>query len=503
MNIIAIDLGASNGRVIVGKFDNEKNLELEIIFRFKNYGVSMKDSLYWDILHIFEKIKKGLRKCSEKYKDDRFVSLGLTTWGVDFVLLDECDELLSPVYHYRDSRTKGIPGKLFEIVPRKEIFNQTGIQFMQINTINQLYSMIEHKSPKLSIAKTFMMLPDFINFLLSGVKYCEYSVATTSQLYNPITRNWAFDLITKLGLNPDWFGEIIQPGTILGNIQEHIAKETGISNMTKVIVPPTHDTGSAVVAVPVDMDKYKLGEWAYLSSGTWSLLGVERAEPLINENVLQFNFTNEGGFNNTIRFLKNITGLWLIQECKRIWEKKGLRLSWDKIEQEALESQAFQNFFYPDDPSFLNPTDMIEEIKNYCEIHDQTPPQTVGQISRAIFENLAFRYRQVFDQLEILTGKKIKILFIIGGGSQNNLLNQFTANVLNIPVKAGPVEATAIGNILVQALALGEIKNIIDLRYVVKSSFKIKEYFPKDNENWDNAYKEYLTKINNSNGDKY
>ena len=496
MNIIGIDLGASNGRIIVGKLDNEKNLELDIIYRFKNYGISIKDSLYWDILNIINKIKKGLRKCSEKYKDEGFVSLGLTSWGVDFILLDENDELISPVHHYRDKRTENILEKLFEIVSKKEIFNQTGIQIMPFNTVTQLFSMKLQNSQRLPIAKTLLMLPDYFNYLLSGEKYCEYSEATTSQLYNPVTRNWAYDLITKLNLNPDWFGEIIQPGTILGDLQEDIAHETGISNKTKVIVPTTHDTGSAIVAVPVDMDKYKQGQWAYLSSGTWSLLGVEMTDPLINEKVLQFNFTNEGGFNNTICFLKNISGLWLIQECKRIWEKEGLQLSWEKIEQEAQDSQAFRNFFYPDDTRFLNPTDMIEEIKKCCDIQDQAPPETIGQISRAVFENLAFRYKQVFDQLEYLTGEKIKILFIIGGGSQNNLLNQFTANVLNIPVKAGPIEATAIGNILVQALALGEIKNIINLRHIVKSSFKSKVYFPKDKENWEKAYKNYLKNFN-------
>ncbi len=495
MNIIGIDLGASNGRVIVGRFDNEKKIELDIIFRFKNYGISIRDSLYWDVLHIFEKVKKGLRKCAKKYKSEGFISLGLTSWGVDFVLLDEYDELIGPVYHYRDRRTDGILEKFFELIPKKEVFNQTGIQFMPINTIIQLYSMILQKSPKLSIAKTFMMLPDFISFLLSGVKHCEYSEVTTSQLYNPAIGNWAYELISKIGINPDLFGEIIQPGTILGKIQSQIAYETGLSNKTKVIVPSTHDTSSAIAAVPVDMNEYRRGEWAYLSSGTWSLLGVERTEPLINESVLKYEFTNEGGFNNTICFLKNISGLWLIQECKRIWESKGIQLKWEKIEQEASESQAFQNFFDPNNPCFFNPTDMIEEIKNYCVDHHQIPPQTVGQISRAIFENLAFRYKQAFDQLEILTGKKIKILFIIGGGSQNDMLNQFTANILNIPVKAGPIEATAVGNILVQALALGEIKDIIELRHIVKSSFKISEFFPEDKKEWDNAYKEYLSKI--------
>ena len=370
----------------------KKKLELDIVYRFKNYGISINRSLYWDILHIFNEIMKGLRLSSEKYRDEEFESLGITMWGVDFVLLDENDELVGPVHHYRDRRTNGIFEKIFKVLPKEVIFRETGIQLMQINTIMQLFSMVEQKSSKLSIAKTFLMLPDYFNFLLSGVKCCEYSEATTSQLYNPIKREWAFDLIKKLNFNPEWFIRIIPPGTVLGYIQEDITKEIGLSKETKVIAPPTHDTGSAVVAIPVDMDKYNSGEWAYLSSGTWSLLGVELTEPLINKKALEYNFTNEGGLNHTIRFLKNISGLWLIQECNRIWNKKDLNLSWDQIEQEAKKAQPFQNFFDPGDPIFLNPPDMIETIKKSCERQNQTLPETIGQISRAIFENLAEQF---------------------------------------------------------------------------------------------------------------
>jgi len=493
VRILAFDLGASSGRVIVGILENEI-LELDEIYRFTNEGVRVKNSLCSDFLRIFQKMKKGLSIYVKKY-GACLDSIGLDTWGVDFALLDENDELIGPIHHYRDHRTDGMLEKLFKVIPKEEIFNQTGIQIMQINTIVQIFSMIHNNSPRLPIAKTFLMLPDYFNFLLSGKKLCESSEASTSQLYNPIKRDWDFDIIRKLGLDPNMFPEIIQPGTILGNIQEYIAEETGLNSKTKISIPPTHDTGSAVAAVPVDMDKYNPGEWAYLSSGTWSLLGVELNEPLINEKALEYNFTNEGGINFTTRFLKNISGLWLIQECKKLWDMKEPNLSWERIEKEAKNAQPFQSFFCPDDPIFLNPPNMIKAIQKQCEHQSQSPPETIGQISRCIFENLSFRYKQVMGQLEEITGTNIKILQIIGGGSRNQLLNQFTANVLNIPVKAGPSEATAIGNILTQALALGEITNIKDLRRVVRNSFQINDYTPMNNNKWKDAYNMYLAKI--------
>ncbi len=489
MNIIAFDLGASNVRVTVGTLEDNKTLKLDVVYRFKNYGVSIYDSLYWDILHILEKIKKGLRLCSEKYGCNSFSSLGVTTWGVDFVLLDENDEILAPIHHYRDSRTDGMLEKMFEVVPKKEIFEQTGVQFLQINGSTQIFSMVSNKSPRISITKTFLMLPDYFNFLLSGVKASEYSDATTSQLYNPVKKDWAYDLIKRLGLNSEWFCKIVQPGTILGNIQDYIAEDVGLNKNTKVIAPLTHDTGSAVAATPVDMKKYERGEWAYLSSGTWSLIGVELNEPLLNQNALEYNFINEGGIDGTIRFLKNLSGLWLIQECKRIWDKENKNLGWNDIKEEAKNAPPFRNFINVDDPAFLNPSNMISAIQEYCKAHGQEPPETVGEISLTIFESLAFRYKNVLEKLEEIIEKKIKILHIIGGGSQNELLNQFTANALNIPIEAGPSEATAIGNILVQALALGHIKNVAELRRIVKNSFPIKEFFPEEIEKWEQEYK--------------
>lgn len=491
MKVIAFDFGASSGRAILGILDQEKVLNIEEIYRFPNRGYQIGKSLYWNVLGLFEEIKNGLRTYISKYGEE-ISSIGLSFWGVDFALLDENDELIGQIHHYRDKRTDNIMDEMYNIVPKEEIFDQTGLQFMQVNTLVQLYAMISKKSPFFSITKTFLMLPDYFNFLLSGKKSSEYSIATTSQLYDSRNNSWAKNMLKRFGLNPEWFLEIIQPGTILGNIRKDLADEIGLSPNIRVIAGACHDTASAIAAVPVNMSKYKSGEWAYLSSGTWSIIGVELKKPIINENVLKYNFTNEGGINGTIRFLKNITGLWLIQECKKTWDKNGLNLSWDDITQQANIVPEFQNFIDPMDDSFMNPPDMVDAIKSYCINHDQASPEGVGQISRAIFESLAFKYRQVMENLEDLIDKKIKILHIIGGGSQNELLNQFTTNILNIPVVAGPIEATAIGNILIQALALNRIKDVSELRQIVQKSFPIKQFMPKENEKWENAYNRYL-----------
>ncbi len=489
--VLAFDMGASSIRAITGLLDNNKKLELEVLHRFPNEGIEDGDSLCWDVLRIWQEMLNSMKLYVKKYGPE-LNSVALDTWGVDFALLDENDELIGKIHHYRDKRTDNIMDEMFKVVPKEEIFNQTGLQFMQVNTLVQLYAMIREKSPSFAMTKTFLMLPDYFNFLLSGKKSSEYSIATTSQLYNPRNKNWAKNMLKRFGLNPEWFLEIIQPGTILGKIKKELAVEIGLSHNTRVIAGACHDTASAIAAVPVNMTDYKPGEWAYLSSGTWSIIGVELEKPIINENVLKYNFTNEGGINNTIRFLKNITGLWLIQECKRVWDKNGSNLSWDDITQQAKNAQEFHNFIDPMDDSFMNPPNMVDAIKAYCRNHDQAPPEGVAQISRAIFESLAFKYKQLMENLEDLIDKKIKILHVIGGGSQNDLLNQFTASILNIPVVTGPIEATAIGNILIQALALNRIKDVSELRNIVQMSFPIKQFMSKDNEKWENAYKRYL-----------
>jgi rhamnulokinase len=497
LKVLAFDLGASSGRAIVGSLDKEKKLILDEVYRFPNGGIQKDDSLLWDISKLFQEIKNGLLEYSNKYGSN-LSSIGINTWGVDFILLNENDELLEPVYHYRDKRTIGMLEEMFKVVPKEEIFNQTGIQFMELNASTQIFSMVCTNSPRLKVAKTFIMLPDYFNFLLSGIIVSEFSVATTSQLYNPVEKDWANDLIKKLGLQPEWFRKIVPGGTVLGSIENSISEETGLNKNTKIIAPLTHDTGSAYAAVPVDMDKFKEGEYGIISSGTWSLLGVELREPLINEKALKYNYTNEGGINGTIRFLKNISGMWLIQECKKIWEKEGLKLTWNDIEEEAQKEKKFQYFINPDSRVFLTPSNMIHAIKNECKTTGQESPQTIGQISRTILESLAFRYKQTIENLEDIIQKKIKVIHIIGGGSQNDLLNQITANILGIPVIAGPAEATAIGNILVQALALKRIKDFSELRRIVRKSFPIKDYTPKDTEKWEEAYQVYLEKTKQS-----
>jgi len=487
---LAFDIGASTGRAIVGTL-NDNKLALDEIYRFPNGGIIKDGSLLWDIAAIYNEILNGFKRYVIKYGKTVF-GIGIDTWGVDFGLLDKNDQLVEPIYHYRDSRTKGMLNFMFEKVPKEEIFKLTGIQFMEINTSTQLFSLIYHDSKQLARSETLLMIPDYLNYLLCGKKCSEYSIATTSQLINLNTRDWSQILIKMLGLKSRLFQKIVPSGTLIGVLRKEIIHEVGINQDTNIIAPACHDTASAIAAVPVEMERYESGEWSYLSSGTWSLLGVELNKPIINAKSLEFNFTNEGGVENTIRFLKNVTGLWIIQECKKEWEKQGLCHTWEEIELKAAEAQPFQCFINPDHHLFHNPPNMNEAIQEFCEMSDQIPPISIGDIARVIFESLALRYKQVIDELEKITEKKVKILHIIGGGSSNQLLNQFTANALNIPIKAGPTEATAIGNILIQAKAVGLINRLEDLRRIVIRSFSIKNFYPEDITRWIKAYHKFI-----------
>jgi len=489
VKVLGFDLGASSGRAIIGTLNQDNILELDVVYRFPNRGIQIGNSLCWDIKQLWQDVLNSL-KVYVRQEGVQLDSIGFDTWGVDYALLDGNNELIGNIYHYRDKRNEGMLEEMFKIVPKKEIFNQTGIQFLVFNTAPQLLSMVFNKSPEIVKIKTLLMLPDYFNFLLSGKITAEYSISSTTQLYNPILKDWDKSLIEKLGFNPDWFLPIDPPGIIIGNLKSSLAEDVGLNPDTKIISVLGHDTGSAIAAVPVDMNRHK--DWAYLSSGTWSLIGIESNEPIINDKALEHNFTNEGGINSTIRFLKNISGLWMIQECKRIWDGEGINLDWERIANKAQNAPSFQCFINPDDKTFLNPINMVEAIEEFCKIHNQNPPRSIGDTARAIFESLAFKYKEIMLKLEDIIGKKIEILYIIGGGSQNELLNQFTANSLNIPIKAGPSEATAIGNILVQALALGKVKDLKELRLIVKNSFPPKEYIPKDAEEWEKAYVKYL-----------
>ena len=483
---LAFDLGASSGRAVLGTLENDK-LVLEEIHRFTNGPIAIHGTLYWDVLKLFDEMQQAMSLYSHNHGRE-LSGIGVDTWGVDFGLLSRDDALLSNPVHYRDKRTDGMMEEVFKIVPREEVYNQTGIQFMQLNTLFQLFSMVLNKSPILEVADRLLMMPDLFNYFLTGSKSAEFTEATTSQFYNPRSGAWAMSLLEGLGIPTKIMPEIVPPGTILGKLSSHIAEEIGLGQVN-VVAPACHDTGSAVAAVPAEEDV----NWAYLSSGTWSLIGIEVKEPIINEQSLQFNFTNEGGVGGTYRFLRNVAGLWLVQECRRIWERSGQSLSYQQLVHLAEEAKPFIAFVDPDHNSFLNPPDMPAAIVEFCEQTGQSKPATMGEIIRCALESLALKYRAVLEMISQIRGL-IKKLHIVGGGTQNKLLCQFTANATNVPVIAGPIEATAIGNIMVQAIALGCLSSIAEGRKMIRQSFDLVEYQPQEQDAWDEAYQR-LVKI--------
>jgi rhamnulokinase len=483
-NFLAFDLGASGGRAVLGLFDGDR-LRLEEVHRFPNGPVCVLNSLYWDVLRLFEEVKCGLALCVKACTRD-IASLGLDTWGVDFGLLDAQDKLLGNPYHYRDSRTDGMMEEAFRRVSREEIFERTGIQFMQLNSLYQLLAMAVEKSPALDAALTFLNMPDLFNFWLTGCKASEFTIATTTQCYDPRAGEWAWAMLEKLGLPTRIFGEIVPPGTLLGPLLPSVARETGAGEVP-VIAAAGHDTAAAVAAVPARGHDY-----AYISSGTWSLMGVEVDRPLITPQTLEYNFTNEGGVGGTIRLLKNIMGLWPVQECRREWAQAGEQFTWDDLTRMAAEAEPFACLVDPDDHRFLSPGDMPHKIQSYCAETGQPAPQDKGVIVRCVLESLALTYRRVLERLEEMLGRELSVIHIIGGGSQNRLLNQFTADATGKTVVAGPVEATSIGNVLVQALALGHIASLDEGREVVRRSFEMTTYKPQDTARWDEAYAHFI-----------
>ncbi|HSR31826.1 MAG TPA: rhamnulokinase family protein [Anaerolineae bacterium] len=481
---LAFDLGAESGRAVVGHLDGGK-LRLEELYRFSNGPVRVLHSLHWDVLRLWTEIKHGLALAAKSYGGD-LASVGLDTWGVDFGLLAADDSLLGNPYHYRDSRTDGMMEAAFEIVPRDEIYRQTGIQFMQLNSLFQLLAMVRADSPVLAAADTFLTMPDLFNFWLSGRKANEFTIATTTQCYNPRTGGWARELLARLDIPSHIFGEIVPPGTVLGSLRAAVAEETG-SRRIPVVASAAHDTASAVAAVPATGSDY-----IYLSSGTWSLMGIESKDPIINQVSLAYNLTNEGGVENTFRFLKNIMGLWLVQECRREWARAGESYSYDDLTAMAAEAPAFGPLVSLSDSRFLPPGDMPGRIQAFCSETGQHVPESRGEIVRCALESLALEYRSVAEGLDEMVGRRLPTLHIFGGGSRNKLLNQFAADATGRTVVAGPVEATAIGNLLVQALALGQIANLAEGRALVRRSFPVETYVPHDTADWDQAYGRYL-----------
>jgi len=476
---LGVDLGASSGRVVAGLFDGRK-VNLKELHRFSNGPVNLGNSLRWDVLKLWTGIEEGLIKAKQEFGSD-IASIGVDTWGVDYVLLSKTGEILGQPYNYRDPRTDGIMEQAFQRVSRNEIFASTGLQFMQINTLYQLIAMQQANPELLDLADRFLMMPDFFNWCLSGSQVVEFTNATTSQCYDPNARDWSYDLLGKFQIPTEMFGEVVSPGTKLGQMRADVAERAGLPKID-VIAPVTHDTGAAVVAVPTDLTGKP--NWAYLSSGTWSLLGVEVQDAILTPRALELNVTNEGGVDGTYRLLKNIMGLWLITQIRESIERSGKTIDYGQLVQRASVAEPFRSLINPDDPKFLSPSDMPTAIREWCREHGQPEPETEGQLARCAFESLALKYRVVLSQLEELTGTPVEVIHIVGGGSQNELLNQFAANACGRPVIAGPVEGTVMGNVLVQARSLGEIGSLSEIREVVHNSASIKQYEPTDADRW-------------------
>ena len=482
-DFLAFDLGAESGRGILGCFDG-KQIKLKVLHRFPNGGIRILDNLHWDIISLWREIKNTLSICAKN--GSNIESIGVDTWGVDFGLLDKTGHLIGLPFHYRDSRTTGVLEKVFDLMPRPSIFELSGCQFMEINTIYQLYSMVLTDSPLLRFAETFLTIPDLINFWLTGQKVSEFTNATTTQLYDPRKENWSAELCQVLNIPLSIFPKVIQPGTDIGLILPSITDETALQP-TRVIAPACHDTGSAVAAVPVQNES-----WAYISSGTWSLMGIEVEEPIITKHALDLNFTNEGGVNNTFRFLKNIMGLWLVQECRRTWSRSGEQMSYDEISQIAAQAEPFKALIDPDHHLFLASGDMPKRIVDFCKQTNQNLPSTKGEIVRSALESLALKYRWVLEKLEFVKGEAIDTIHIIGGGTQNKLLCQFTADATKRQVIAGPVEATSIGNLLVQMASCGAIGSITEGREIIAESSELVYFEPTDSAQWDHVYYLFL-----------
>jgi rhamnulokinase len=492
---IAIDLGAESGRVMLGALADGK-ISLEEIHRFPNGPVITNGEWHWDVVRLFDEIKMGLRKVAERgVKVD---SISADSWGVDYVLLRDDGTRLAAPFHYRDKRTDGGFERAFAVVPREEIFRETGIQFMTLNTLYQLHSDLRQRREVLESAELFLTMGDYFNFLLCGARVIEESLASTTQLYNPQKRAWSEPLIKKFGFPKKIFPKVVPSGTKLGALLPAVASDTGLKN-ARVVASCSHDTGAAVAAVPAERSpRRKEGDsassrrqlrddWAYLSSGTWSLLGIETSKPIITEKSLKYNFTNEIGFGGSIRFLKNIIGLWILQECRREWVKQGREYDYAQMTKIAESAPPLRSLINPNDERFGKPDAMPKKVADFCRETKQTPPKSDGEYVRCVLESLALLYRATLERLEDVTGKKIATLHIVGGGSKNELLNQFTANATGRIVLAGPVECTAAGNVLVQAIALGHLKSLAEAREVVRQSFEIRRYEPQDQQRWTSA----------------
>lgn len=480
---LAVDLGAESGRVMAGRFDGQK-IALEQFHRFSNGPVNLGGTLRWDLTNLWSEIQNGLRIAGSKLNGSA-VSVGVDTWGVDYVLMNKNDELLGLPWNHRDSRTDGMIQKACARVPRSEIFAETGMQFLQINSLYQLLAMQERDPELLDQARKFLMVPDYFHWCLSGSRVVEFTNATTSQMLNAKTRDWAFDMLRKFELPTEIFPEVVNPGANLGTLRKHVADFTGLGKLN-VVTPATHDTGAAIAAIPTT--RTGNADWAYISSGTWSLMGVEVQDAILTPQALARNVTNEGGVDGTYRVLKNIMGLWLVQRCKRAFAARGKDLDYTELTRLAAEAAPFRSLVDPDNATFLGPADMTVAIADECRRTGQPVPETEGQFVRCALESLALKYRMVLGWMEELTGTRVEVIHVVGGGCKNQLLNQFTADACGRPVFAGPVEATALGNVLLQARAAGDLSSLSEIRDVVRASESIGEHAPQQSSAWDDVW---------------
>ncbi len=470
MKVLAFDFGASSGRAILGSLENGK-LKLEEVHRFDNEPVSLNDGFYWDLPRLFHEVKQGIRKV----KDVDFKSIGIDTWGVDYVLLSKDGKILSNPYNYRDERTLDIPEKVREIISDKDLYMSSGIQALNFNTIYQLYA-DKTKTPDIyDIADKFIMIPELFGYLLTGEIYAEKSEASTSALLNPYTKEWNWELIDKIGLKKSLFPKLVSPGTKVGMLSKEVCEELEMDTKEFVAVAG-HDTASAVAAVPATEKSF-----VYISCGTWSLFGTELDRPCITEKSAELDITNETGYNDTTRFLKNIIGLWVIQETRRQFKRDGKEYSFSDMEAMARQATPFKCFIDPDNQVFVTPGNQVQRIKDFCKKTGQAVPETDDEVIRCIYESLAMKYKYTFEDLKACTENDFTAIHMVGGGTQAKLLCQMTADATGVPVIAGPIEATAIGNIAVQLIAAGEIKDLAEARKIIASSFDVIRYEPKDN----------------------
>ena len=489
MNALSVDLGASNGRVVVGTY-RDQTIHLQEVHRFANDPVQVGKRLHWDILRLLHEVKQGILRANQGFP--ALESMGIDSWAVDFGLLDADGELLGNPYHYRDSQTMGMIESVSDILPREWLYGRTGIQILPINTIYQLRAMFLRNSVWFREAQSLLLIPELLRYFLTGRRVSEYTNASTTQLLNLHTRDWDSEILGRLRLPTALFSEIAQPGTQVGNLSFAVCEELDVPSIP-VIAVGEHDTASAVAAAPAEER-----DFVYLISGTWSLMGTELGQPIVTDEALRWNFTNEGGVQKTFRFLKNIMGLWLIQQCKRAWEQEGAPLSFADMTTLSERAKPFRCFIDPDHPMFVRPAHMPRQIQQFCRDTGQYAPDNAGEVVRCIVESLALKYRFVFERIRNITNRRYSGLHIVGGGVHNRVLCQYTANAVGIPVWAGPDEASAIGNLLMQWIATGHIADLREGRSIVRRSFPVATYDPQDVSAWERAYTAFCRVIGQS-----